>query len=192
MPTVDIYIGAVKDFSDFDQMPAYMEEKLKKIKNQQSVVEKKAGYGLLHHAVGNIYDIKKCYLSKTGKPLHKDFCFSVSHSSGLVAVAVSSSPVGIDIEKCDRQKRTDKLIKKILHENEKDNDSLVLWTVKEAAFKFTEKEKIFIPSSIDTTKFNSKTVKFTWNGTEYILSVVSYDLTDVNFHFIPDIYVKLE
>lgn len=192
MPTVDIYIGAVKDFSDFNQLPVYMEEKIKNIKNQQNVAEKKAGYGLLHHAVGNIYDIKKCFLGKTGKPLHTHFCFSVSHSSGLVAVAVSSAPMGIDIEKCEHKNRTDKLIKKILHKNDKEKNSLVLWTVKEAAFKFSETDEFFTPSSIDTDKFNSKTVKFTWNDTEFMLSVVSDDLTDVKFHFIPDIYVKFE
>lgn len=192
MPTINIYIGAVEDFSDFNQLPVYMDEKLKKIKNQRSIAEKKAGYGLLHHAVGNIYDIRKCFLGKTGKPLHKDFCFSISHSSGLVAVAVSSSPVGIDIEKCEHKNRTDKLIKKILHKNDKDKNSLILWMVKESAFKFSETDEFFTPSSIDTEKFNSKTVKFTWTGTEFMLSVVSDDITDVNYHSVPNIYVNFE
>lgn len=185
MATLNIYIGAVEDFSQHSHLPDYAVKSLEKTKNKRSAEEKKAGYGLLDYALKQMNinsDVTECFLSETGKPLHKDFCFSVSHSSGVVAVAISSKPLGIDVELCDNEKRTERLKQKILHENETNENTLVLWTIKEAVFKFDGKEKVFIPSSIDTTEFNSKTFKFTWQGKNFILSVAADDLSEVNFH----------
>lgn len=185
MPIINIYIGAVEDFADTDQLPEYAIKSLDKNKNNRSVTEKKAGYGLLHYATRHMNidaDTKECFLSKTGKPLHNDFCFSVSHKSGLAAVAVSSEPLGIDVELCDNEKRTDRLKQKIFHKNETFGNTLAIWTLKEAAFKFSEKDEFFTPSSIDTSKLNSKTVKFTWHCKKFILSVVADNLSQINFY----------
>ena len=185
MAEIKIYVGAVADFSQNDKFPDYALKSLEKLKSENRIKEKRAGYGLLDYAFKQANldaDVTKCFLNETGKPMHKDFCFSVSHSSGLVVAAISPKPLGLDIELFDNEKRTDKLKKKIYHENETNGNTLVLWTIKEAIFKFTAKDKAFIPSSIDTTKFNSKTFKFFWENKEFIMSVVADDLSEVNFN----------
>lgn len=185
MAEIKIYVGAVADFSQNDKLPDYALKSLEKLKIENRIKEKRAGYGLLDYAFkqSNLdADVTKCFLNETGKPMHKDFYFSISHSSEIVAIAISSAPLGIDIEPCGNEKRTDRLKEKIIHKNEKCGNTLALWTVKEAIFKFSGKDKTFIPSSINTTKFNSKTFRFFWENKEFIMSVVADDLSEVNFN----------
>ncbi len=79
-----------------------------------------------------------------GKPYFKnlpDFHFNISHSGELLAVAISRSPVGIDIEK--KREFNPKIAKRFHPQeasyiNAKDCDSrfLEVWTKKEACLKY--------------------------------------------------------
>lgn len=185
MPCINVYVGAVDDFCDTDRIPKYAQKELKKISSEKVAKEKKAGYGLLALAARETAeksDIKKCFIGKTGKPLHKDFCFSISHSDGLVAVATASVPIGVDLESYSDSEKQEKLLERILHQNEQADDSILLWTVKEAAFKFSEKDEHFRPAEIDTTGFKSRSVTFTVNGRKFALSVVADIVANVHFY----------
>lgn len=87
--------------------------------------------------------------------------FSLSHCEHVVAVAVSESPVGIDVEAVSKQRFNARLSERILTAREQTlYNSLPparrpralaeMWTVKESLFK-RDGGKIFAPASIDST-----------------------------------------
>lgn len=79
------------------------------------------------------------YLSMDDKPLSKDKFFNISHSKGVIALAISKDyPIGLDIEVLRDYK--DDLAKYISNDEEykhiKDNKSFFeIWTSKEALVK---------------------------------------------------------
>jgi len=189
LPLINVYIGKIRDFSENNVFPSYVKKELKKISNPEVAERKKAAYGLMDFAFrkeGKGFRVKKCFLSESGKPLHKDFCFSVSHSGNLVAVAVSAAPVGIDIEVNETNENTEKLGERILCGDEKMAAPLVLWTLKEAAFKFSGKDSVFDASKVDTSEYTGKSWHFSYGDRAFIVSVVSDCLLRMNFHKLPE------
>lgn len=80
-----------------------------------------------------------------GKPYLTDFPnihFSISHTNNAVAVAISSSPVGIDIE-CYRDIHSPRILQRVcnsadleqIHANSTSQDFLRIWTIKESLVK---------------------------------------------------------
>ena len=134
------------------------------IKNKKEV-EHNIAYNLLYDMLFKHFDIKSPTIKRTDK--NKPYIemenvhFSISHTNGLVACAVSDTPVGIDCEGI--LPRDDKSIQNFANryflENEinllKSNEfSLVdfykIWTAKEAIYK-AEGGTNYI-TKIDTTK----------------------------------------
>ena len=123
-----------------------------------------------------------------------DFChFSLSHSHNGVAVALSDSPVGVDIEKIAPMKNKASVAKKILTETEMeeyrrlahspDSENLFLlemWTKKESLFKTGEYPK-FLPHEIATSTENALTRKVCLGREEYLLSVAGKQLFCAEF-----------
>ncbi len=170
-----VYIGKVETYCHTDRLPAYVYEQLVSV-CQKAADEKRAGYGLLTHALSCEEvqaDVRNCYLSEIGKPMHKDFWFSISHSNGLVAVVIADEPIGIDLECSSNRKVSERVLNRILHANEREEDVLVLWTKKEAAFKYAGKESRFHPELIDTTAYDCETTRFERDGATYVLSLVT-------------------
>lgn len=86
------------------------------------------------------------FVSDRGKPYIKDnLYFNISHSSGMVAIAVHETEIGIDIEKirsfderildrvCTQNEKNYILSAKT--ESEKNERFFTIWTLKEAYFK---------------------------------------------------------
>ena len=107
--------------------------------------------------------------------------FSLSHSGSVVAVAVSASAVGIDVEAVDEQRFNARLASRILTEGELTLYSSVpqeqrpqmlaaAWTKKESVFK-RDGGKSFVPSSIDTSLATTFSEKVTFGDNEFVLSV---------------------
>lgn len=103
-----------------------------------------------------------CLKDKYGKPFleNSDSFISLSHSGNLVAAVISSSKVGIDI-----QKISDKvgIIKHKFLSNEElidcDNDLKCfnrIWTAKEAIYKAYGKKKLRFIKNIKVEKFSDK------------------------------------
>ena len=187
--SVYVYVGSVEYFAENGILPQFADDDMKKIRNIRVRNEKKAGYGLLAFAMekmGADADVKDCFLSITGKPIHKSFNFSISHSQGVVALAVSRScGVGIDIEPQKNEKRTEKLLKKMMCDGEETINSLVLWTKKEAIFKCEEKEKVFKPNKINTMNYSTKSIKFDFEKEEFVLSIAGKKEMDAVFFSAP-------
>lgn len=88
-------------------------------------------------------------ISSTGKPefynlSHPGCFFNLSHSKSILALACSTSPIGIDVE--DQRLFSHKLVQRISSEEEfrkyeqssdKQAYALALWTFKEAYVKYT-------------------------------------------------------
>ncbi|MDX6743636.1 4'-phosphopantetheinyl transferase family protein [Actinocorallia sp. A-T 12471] len=69
-----------------------------------------------------------------GRPTYPDWHLSVSHSGGLVGLAVAAVPVGLDVE--ERRRSLDDIADAVLA-GEPEGDLHVYWTRKEALLKAT-------------------------------------------------------
>ena len=98
---------------NFDTLPCSVKDKILTTGDVKTKIERLYAYSLLIKKLGDfglsaqmIDD--KLFFDEKGKPFVKDFGleFSVSHTDGMVAVAVSSDgAIGIDIEKTDKEKK---------------------------------------------------------------------------------------
>ncbi|MBQ4560835.1 MAG: 4'-phosphopantetheinyl transferase superfamily protein [Clostridia bacterium] len=176
---VYVYISEVKKCST--ALPSYIDEK--KITNEKALSEKHTAYALLYKAAKEAFDIDMDISKLTGsenrKPVYPGLHFSLSHSKGLCAVALSKDNVGIDIEQEITGERAKRIRKNILHENESpDTDLTELWTKKEAIFKLLG-GKVFIPSDIDTTMYNTESKKVNFGDREYTVTIATDNKTEI-------------
>lgn len=119
-----------------------------------------------------------------------DAChFSLSHSEDIVAVAVSSKPVGVDIEKCDPSRFTDDFAVKIATQaermemsplNEQGEALNALWTKKEAIFKMSG-GNAFVPTDIETSRHATATKAVLCDDGKFFLTVASQDAAQAVF-----------
>ncbi len=113
-------------------------------------------WGLLYKTlVENELEIHEVAFEDRGKPFFKNgsVYFSVSHSCGLCAIAVSDQPIGVDVE-IVKNHYNPRLIEHSLCMKEKnsfDGDFTRLWCRKEAVAKMTGKGIVGYPADIDTT-----------------------------------------
>ena len=115
-----------------------------------------AAWRVLEEAIRRSFGIDPETLSFHRLPSGKWTCdklhFSLSHTHGAVAAAVSDRETGADLESAEAfEKRSgDALAKKIRTPNEAQADDLLaLWTMKEAIFKRSGGD-VFIPSKIES------------------------------------------
>ena len=104
---------------------------------------------------------------------------SISHSRKSIAVALSKTPIGIDIEEINRKqyqlykKFTTQSEQKWLEETEdiytKQLTAAIIWSAKEAIYKLANIEGLLFESEIEITPFNHNTeslFKATYRGKE--------------------------
>ena len=133
-------------------------------------------------------DIKEVEFRKldNGKWVCDKCQFSLSHSHGIVCVAISDAYIGVDLEYMDSKRNPLKLLDKTLCGDEKcetENEFFVLWTIKEAAFKY-KNENRFDPQKIDTTKIeNVKTDYLNIGAEKYVYSLVGDNLENIKVYF---------
>jgi phosphopantetheinyl transferase len=188
IPT-DVGVEAVFPSSRSEEIFACGSEKTKK--------EKFCAWKLLEYALFHAFGkrIEEIAFAKSAQGKWTcDFChFSLSHSENAVAVALSDSPIGIDIEQIKPVKNREKVAKKILTEKELEeyqrlplqsqaaNEFLLkIWTKKESIFKrggFAS----FLPSRISANE-DTTTKKVVIAGEEYFLSVTQKEGLVVDLH----------
>ena len=110
-----------------------------------------------------------------GKPFFSDcpIFFSISHTKGICAAAVSDVPVGIDVERC-RDRYNKRMISRSLTEQEKknfDGDFTRIWCRKEAASKISGEGLNGFPENIDSLRFLYYENKLIVDQTAYWLTV---------------------
>lgn len=177
-----VTIGKINDYKDNVILPFFVKQDLKSVTSVKVIDQKKASYGLLHIALLKFFDYYDDFSaitkSNNGKPISEDYCFSISHSKELVAVAISNKNVGIDIESLDKKINIESFKKRILHENERGTnffskeDILTFWVKKEAKFKL-DGAKTFVPKNIDTNTFDSSIDLIEVDSKKYYICVVT-------------------
>lgn len=127
-----------------------------------------------------------------GKPYLKkkatdNFFFNISHTNGCVAVALASSPIGVDVE-CIKNmdlnigemflnvKEKKQIIDDIDEENTMSEETRI-WTLKESYLKRTGIGLIDNLMEVDTTKFRTNATSFKFD--EYWVSINS-SISDVH------------
>ena len=126
---------------------------VERAKNERRKRELYFGWQLLEHAAGESFGITlgsgDGERSENGAVILPGFCASLSHSGDLMAAAVCSKPVGIDVERFSRIRTVRRLAGRILTGNEKEaappaedeaayGEYLIrCWCGKESLFKMT-------------------------------------------------------
>ena len=184
------FYARASDFFGFDSLPDFARKELSSATNEGVALGKRAAYGLLQRALDSLgfegaRIVRSIEKNAYGKPVCKEVEFSLSHTQGVVAVAISSRPVGIDVETLCGRKISD--FSFALTTGEKvdgDEEFLSLWTKKEAIFKRRGNEKRFQPKNIFTARERTATTVFTIDGKTYALSVATDEIEDLEILFI--------
>ena len=187
---LSIFISKIPDNLEISDV--FPEKRNQEIKNCKSDVVKKErfwAWKILESAVKETTGLKleDIDISKldNGKWVSKKLYFSLTHSHGLVAVAVSSKSVGIDIETWtefeNKKYSLENMVKRFLSENElaiysdaaNKRRFLELWTKKEAAFKENPSDDGFYSKNIELDNNKLFTKYDFFDDKEYCLSVCS-------------------
>lgn len=173
------------EYMPCEVFPSERNNEIIKTKNEKQKAEKYFAWRLLEYAISRLLDksIEEISFKKgdSGKWSADGFDFSLSHSNGVVAVAISAHRVGIDIEEVSIPKsksfasriltdvETDEL--SALDDVEREEYLIKKWTQKEAIFK-SRNLSVFSPKK--TTKENGeylKTELLELGGKRYFCSV---------------------
>lgn len=185
------YIKNMNDFSseNYDEFLTFLDEVKRLQYSSASNPERKKSIllsqGFAKETISKQYDIPKEKLifsvTSSGKPYcksHPEIHFSLSHSDSFIALAISESPVGIDIEKL--RNPAEDLINRVCCENEikKINESenrsrafTEIWTKKEAYLKALGTGIDRELKTLDTTDDKKKFVTKSFDN--FIVSVFS-------------------
>lgn len=182
MPIVDVYIAAIPENEPTGDIACKARrEEISSVSNEKVRREKYFVWKLLCYALERSFGKREKKLDFVKKPCGAwstdGIEFSLSHSDGAVAVAVSRAPVGIDIESV-HSPRSEKIAERIMTEDEfsrynelpaeKKVDRLIeIWTAKEAIFKSKHKSD-FVPSQYSTLSESFKTDAISLNDKKYV------------------------
>ena len=163
MPLVDVYLAALPQAPVGEPLNCSLrQQELDGISNEQVRREKYYAWKLLEYGLFRSLGLKteKLQITKkeNGQYVADKAYFSISHSANALAVAVSRSPVGVDIEPMDAPCKPG-MAERILHPNERiklqgqDLEAyfISMWTAKEALFKASGGDR-FEPAAWDTTQ----------------------------------------
>ena len=163
MPSADVYLSEVSGSETTRVYPPDRESEIKSARNAAVAAQKRTAWRLLCVAMKNSMGIEpeKAEFRRTenGKWLCDKCMFSLTHTAGYAAAAVSRFPVGVDMEEYSRTRDLRKLYGKIVCPEERlvygedpsDTDVLRLWTRKESIFK-RYGDGGFEPLSVNTEK----------------------------------------
>lgn len=155
------------------------------VKNERTYLEKFYSWRLLERALDSRFGKTPSeiglFRSDSGAWCSPFVYVSISHSNGALAVAVSSAPVGVDVEKLGAP-RSEKFAERVLNARElsilqdtsddmKEETLMRFWTMKEAIFKASDKER-FVPRVTDTAQGASSQV-LTFGEVRFMLSCAS-------------------
>lgn len=191
---VFVYISAIFDCDSPEILfPPERQKELESITNKGVRLEKYCAWKLLERAISDITDRKISEFEFTknsqGKWCAEGIEFSISHSNGVVAVAVSDTPVGVDVQHIGEPKNSG-FAKRVLTNGEFEAYSALpaskrseyvydLWARKESIFKFDNSLEFFCPASIDASAYKTQTQKITVDGNEYFFAVTAESFEEV-------------
>ncbi|MCR4671075.1 MAG: lecithin retinol acyltransferase family protein [Saccharofermentans sp.] len=197
MPLIDVYVAPTPyRTASGDIRPAERQVQIENVSNPQVRENMISDWNLLTYGIDRSlgFNMDKVSPKRDENGIwQSDKCFfSLSHAEGAVAVAVSKSACGIDIEPADR--KVDPMIeRKILTDTEREEyDKLPeekkeeylkrVWTRKESIFKSTY-SKSFRPEKTESSAAGCITSKVEVNGAQYIVSVNTATPKKIRYYF---------
>ena len=189
----NVYIAALpKDLPIGNLCCQERMNEIEKVSNERVKREKYFVWKLLCYGLKHSFDLDEQNLnflkSEEGAWKLNGVEFSLSHSDDALAVAVSQTPIGIDVERVHKP-RSNRMAEYMMNEQELEKFNLVpteereahlieIWTAKEAIFK-SQKSQNFIPKQIDTLSHSTKTINFQIYGEEYACTIANSGLDDI-------------
>ncbi len=196
-PVLDIYISKIPDNVNCDlHLPKGREAEMESVSNEAVKKEKRYAFLLLRYAMEKSFGIKmedtEFLRLDSGRWVCSSCEFSISHSLGYCAVAVSRERVGVDIERIAAP-RSAGFAKRALTEAEfaeysalAPSDALdyliSAWCKKESAFKMAG-GSVFVPSSCRTDKDVYSEI-ISLDGEKFALGVAAKDLSNIRVRII--------
>ena len=193
----DIYVARISaGAANYEPLyPESRENEVSGIKNERVRREKYFVWKLFEHALKNSLGIEikdlKIEKNKNGKWVADGVNFSLSHGGEALAVVISSSSVGIDIEPLSAVKNSN-AAKRMLTEREfsefkglpetQGKEYIIKkWTAKEAIFK-ASCEPIFHPQLIETSEHDVSCWECVIEGERYVFSLFNEEICE------PDVF----
>lgn len=182
----DVYLASVPKARTYTELyPKERNDELEAVTNEAVKAEKYFVWRLLEFALRNsigkrIEDISFTKL-ECGKWVCNDIFFSLSHSRSVLAIAISDTEVGIDIQSMNAPIASG-LAERILTEdeiseytslpqNDKNPYLMKAWSIKESIFKAYGKAS-FYPSKISINEYECYTEFIDINDEKFCLSLV--------------------
>ncbi len=191
-PIAHVYIATIPENVQFGSIaPKQREEEINACAHERVKKEKYCAWKLLEYALKHSFQLSLSELefqkTERGKWITPSCHFSITHCGGVVAVAVSTEKVGVDVEKYSDKLRSasrrfltekERLFLQTLKESEQLDYLARKWTQKESIFKAFG-EGSFAPSKIETDEYTTFT-KTLENG--YVLTVASNDVEQIRWY----------
>ena len=100
----------------------------------------------------------KSFMINMGLHNSKKKNISISHTQKFIAIIISASPVGIDIEKIDERalNTAPKFINLNVHKNLTNESATLIWSAKECLFKLHQKGDLNYIEDLSVTPFKLK------------------------------------
>ncbi len=193
-----VFIGVIPDTDEMHLDDIFPPRRREYIADTSDIELKKQrcyGWKLLGECVRECYGIDIGNVNirqlECGKWVCDSFHFSLTNTERLVAAALSSSNVGIDMQKFEPSRFDTRLARRILtpkeleHYNSLDDTSSrkyanLLWTKKESIFK-TMEDSVFVPSRIECDDDSTKSKSILFDREEYLVSVCDGGKTQIEF-----------
>ena len=185
---IRLYYCAADSFATTDGMDPERKAYVLSAVNENVRKQRAAVWSLLSFAFAHSLGLnisRMNFFFDNGKPECSECEFSLSHTDGYVAVAVSSRSVGVDVELLTTR-FTEKLFNRITTENERKRmtysplRTAMLWTAKESIFKQAGKG-VFAPKKIETSDRRTLTM----TDDRLVLSVAT-EVNDLQTFFVQD------
>lgn len=179
--------------------PSERYDEIIRCKNEKVKQEKYLVWKLLEQVVTKYINLDFANLKFTktdnGQWVCPDFYFSLSHTDGLVCVAVCKHSVGVDAEPLQRV--SERLATRILTARElsdyrelspcdKNRFLLCAWVKKESIFKKSGGEKL-LPGSIEISEHHTELKCVEVEGREYVISVSGNYGDKIEFKYVEEI-----
>lgn len=192
---IHVYIRRIPFETDGKIYPLARKTEIESCTNQGVAKQKFYAWRLLEYGLLHSFGLRMEELDfscQNGKWACSACAFSITHCADLVAVALSSNPVGVDIEREDFARFASGLHEKILTNGERtayeklsieDKPRFLnaLWTKKEAVFKIAG-TGAFLPKSVETAGTFTLTRTVIAEEERFFLSVASAKEKELIFH----------
>lgn len=179
--------------------PAARYSEILDCKNGNAKAEKYLVWRLLEHAVKNYTNLDFANLqftkTDTGKWMCPELHFSLSHTDGLVCVAISDEPIGVDAEavRSVRHELASRILtdkERMLFECEPESGRgehlLKSWVTKESIFKRGGGTAL-LPNRIEAAEHPTALRHVTVGTCEYLISVCHTDAHKIEFNYVEEI-----